>query len=373
MEHNGEDLAYLREQVITCIGNKRALLPFIAAAVDRVRERLGKKRLRILDLFSGSGIVARFFKQYSEFLLANDLELYSFMVNSCYLSNVETVPTKRLGQALKYLRATLERPRPGFFHELYAPEDDRNIRPGERVFYTKENALILDTARAALDDVDKDLRVFLLAPLLAEASIHANTSGVFKGFYKGRDGIGRFGGHGGHALSRITGRIELRLPIFSRFSCEHRVARSDAGPLTASLSGSDDFDLAYLDPPYNQHPYGSNYFMLNLLAENRRPERISQVSGIPVDWNRSPYNKKSVARESLFSLISALPARFILISYNSEGFIPHEDFLGFLRAMGRLELIQTPYNTFRAGRNLAERPIHVVEFLYLLEKNDAAG
>ncbi|MDR0684304.1 MAG: DNA adenine methylase [Spirochaetaceae bacterium] len=26
-------------------------------------------------------------------------------------------------------------------------------------------------------------------------------------------------------------------------------------------------DLAYLDPPYNQHPYGSNYFMLNLILD----------------------------------------------------------------------------------------------------------
>ena len=32
-----------------------------------------------------------------------------------------------------------------------------------------------------------------------------------------------------------------------------------------------DLDLAYFDPPYNQHPYGSNYFMLNLLVHYRRP------------------------------------------------------------------------------------------------------
>ena len=52
-------------------------------------------------------------------------------------------------------------------------------------------------------------------------------------------------------------------------------------------------DVAYLDPPYNQHPYGSNYFMLNLLASGREPaaEELSQVSGIPKNWNRSHYNK----------------------------------------------------------------------------------
>ena len=28
-------------------------------------------------------------------------------------------------------------------------------------------------------------------------------------------------------------------------------------------------DLVYLDPPYNQHPYGSNYFMLNTIYETK--------------------------------------------------------------------------------------------------------
>ena len=54
-------------------------------------------------------------------------------------------------------------------------------------------------------------------------------------------------------------------------------------------------DLLYLDPLYNQHPYGFNYFMLNLLCDYRRPERISRVSGIPRDWNRSPYNGRRTA------------------------------------------------------------------------------
>ncbi len=364
-----EDPAYLREQVITCIGNKRALLPVIGAAVERVGKRLGRKKLRILDLFSGSGIVARFFKRHADRLVANDLELYSAVANSCHLSNAATVPHARLAQALAHIGNALKHPRPGFFCELYAPEDDTRIRPGERVFYSRENALILDTARAAIEEVDEDLRVFLLAPLLAEASVHANTAGVFKGFYKGRDGVGRFGGEGGHALQRIMGRIEPRLPVFSRFTCESRVVRGDAGALSARLRDEGaEFDLAYLDPPYNQHPYGSNYFMLNLLAENRRPERVSKVSGIPDDWNRSAFNRKREAREALFSLVAGLPARFILISYNSEGFVSHNEFTGFLRSLGKLELVETPYNAFRASRNLSERAMHVVEFLYLLEK-----
>ena len=45
--------AFLREQLITYIGNKRALLPFIGKGLDYVKKRLNKNRLNCLDLFSG--------------------------------------------------------------------------------------------------------------------------------------------------------------------------------------------------------------------------------------------------------------------------------------------------------------------------------
>ena len=69
-----EDPAFLREQIITYIGNKRALLDFIGSAVQRVKSRLGKQKLVAADLFSGSGIVSRFLKQHASLLISNDLE-----------------------------------------------------------------------------------------------------------------------------------------------------------------------------------------------------------------------------------------------------------------------------------------------------------
>ena len=53
------------------------------------------------------------------------------------------------------------------------------------------------------------------------------------------------------------------------------------------------FDLAYFDPPYNQHPYGSNYFMLNTIAkwdfiapslELNESGRLREKAGIRHDW-----------------------------------------------------------------------------------------
>ena len=114
---------------------------------------------------------------------------------------------------------------------------------------------------------------------------------MFKGFYKDRTtGIGKFGGSNGDALSRIKGRIELDVPVLSRFECDMEIQQQDANELVRQLRG---LDLAYLDPPYNQHPYGSNYFMLNLLVDYQKPQHVSNVSGIPTDWQRSDYNVRS--------------------------------------------------------------------------------
>lgn len=361
-----EDPRFLSEQLITYIGNKRALLPLIGRGVRAVIQRTGLKKLRVFDAFSGSGVVSRFFKQYSSVLYCNDLELYSNIINTCYLSNQSSVSQEELSRISAALCCDIETtPSPGFISELYAPADDENIQAGERVFYTRRNAVYLDTARQLINLLPPQIRPYFLAPLLTQASVHTNTSGIFKGFHKNAAGIGQFGGRGRNALQRILAPISIPLPIFSRFECEHRVLQQDATEAACSLP---ELDLAYLDPPYNQHPYGSNYFMLNLLAEYKKPQNTSRVSGIPTDWHRSAYNTKAKAAESLSNLIGTISAPHILISYNSEGFITPHEMESLLRTHGRVTLMKQDYATFRGCRNLRNRATHVHEFLYLVER-----
>ncbi|AEJ18255.1 DNA adenine methylase [Gracilinema caldarium] len=369
--HNleGENPAYLSEQLITYIGNKRALLSFIAQGLDLVRERLGKDRITAFDVFSGSGVVARLLKRYAERLYVNDIEAYSSIINSCYLANKSTLDSKELDHWYHWLKAQLTEDalRPGFISELYAPQCMEQVQPGERCFYTPRNAWYLDTARQLIELVPVRLQSFFIGPLLAEASVHANTAGVFKGFYKdAHTGRGQFGGKNRDALSRILGPIELQLPVFSNFNSEVHIFRQDANSLIHHI---DEVDLAYIDPPYNQHPYGSNYFMLNLIAEYRRPFAVSPVSGIPVDWQRSNYNKRHRAFEAFQELVSSIRARYLLISFNSEGFITLSEMLDLLQCVGKTQVLETKYNAFRGSRNLRNRPVHVTEYLYLVEKS----
>jgi len=364
-----ENPVFLTYQLITYIGNKRTMQDFLGNGLKIVQNRLGKAKLDTFDVFSGSGVVSRYLKQYSRLLITNDLEKYASVINQCYLTNENSFDHFQFRKIYSDIIRKLENEplHSGFITEMYAPLDDKNIKKGERVFYTTRNAKYLDTARTLIDDAPEEYKKYLLAPLLSEASIHANTSGVFKGFYKNSDtGIGRFGGKNEDALYRITGGIKIPYPVFSNFNCDFHVFTGDSNLVCENLP---EVDVAYLDPPYNQHPYGSNYFMLNALLDYKKPEAVSTVSGIPVDWNRSAYNRNNFAYNALSELVNKLNAKYLLISFNSEGFVPLGQMTEMLEKYGRLTVLETKYNTFRGSRNLFGRDIHVKEYLYLLEKS----
>lgn len=386
-ENSLENTQYLTEQLITYIGNKRSLLSFIGEGVEHVCKTLGKEKLDTFDVFSGSGIVSRFLKQYSDNQYANDMEDYGKIISSCYLANKSEVDSAYLTELHVRLKAlcTKQLPDflndemtsfksdslPGFISEYYAPHNMEDIHMGERCFYTPYNACYIDCMRKNISEiVPQELSPFFIAPLLSEASIHANTGGVFKGFYKNsKTGIGKFGGNGANALTRINGHISLPYPVFSNFESRIRVFQNDANIL-AGENQVPHVDLAYIDPPYNQHPYGSNYFMLNLIANYRKPDQsiMSRVSGIPKDWNRSLYNKKRMASQTFLELAAKLDTKYLLVSFNNEGFISEEEMVTLLTSVGKVTVLESKYNAYRASRNLNSRSIHTKEYLYVVEK-----
>jgi len=361
-----ENEEYLTTQIITYIGNKRSLLGFIGDAIDVVKKKLGKDKLDIVDIFSGSGIVSRYLKQHSSKLIANDLEEYAYIINKCYLSNKKDIDMDELVSWYNYLKEQLDGElHSGIISEMYAPKDINNIQLGERCFYTTRNARYIDTARQLIDNIPEQYRQFFIAPLLTEASVKNNTSGVFKGFYKNsKTGIGQFGGNDENALSRIKKDIDLPFPVFSNYNCDVEIYKEDANKLVSKL---DVADLIYMDPPYNQHPYGSNYFMLNVINKYKRPKEVSSVSGIPKDWNRSKFNQAREALKTFENLCKKAKARYLLISFNSDGFIKKEEMVKMLSKIGNVTVMEKKYNTFRGSRNLNNRDIHVKEYLYLVE------
>lgn len=357
---------YLKDQIITYIGNKRKILPFI----ERSLNQIGIKDYTFLDLFSGSGIVSRLAKVHgAKKIIANDLEYYSMVLNSVFLRNEEG--NKKEFEEMK--QEILSKPLfEGWVSENYAPKDDNDIQRGERCFYTRENALIIDSYIEALRNEPCEVADIFLAPLIYEASVHTNTSGVFKGFYKNKQGIGQFGGEGRNALQRICGKIDPQFPVFCPNETENIIISADASSVvkdTKIVEQAKGIDITYIDPPYNQHPYGSNYFMLNAIAKCKCPDEISKVSGIPKDWNRSIYNKRVEGVMQLLKDIENVDSKYVLLSYSSEAYLPIKDMVAELAKIGLITNLQEiDYNTFRGCRNLKDRNIKLKEYLITIRK-----
>ena len=357
---------YLTNQIITYIGNKRKILPFI----ERSLNQIGIKDYTFLDLFSGSGIVSRLAKVHgAKKIIANDLEYYSMVLNSVFLRNEEG--NKKEFEEMK--QEILSKPLfEGWVSENYAPKDDNDIQRGERCFYTRENALLIDSYIESLKEVPCEIADMFLAPLIYEASVHTNTSGVFKGFYKNKQGIGQFGGEGKNALQRICGKIDPQFPVFCPNETENIIISADASTVvkdTKIVEQAKNIDITYIDPPYNQHPYGSNYFMLNAIAKNKCPDEISKVSGIPKDWNRSIYNKRVEGVMQLLKDIENVDSKYVLLSYSSEAYLPIKDMVAELAKIGLITNLQEiDYNVFRGSRNLSNRPKKLQEYLITIRK-----
>lgn len=360
---------FFTSHLITYIGNKRRLLTFLHRSFLKIQEKLGKEKMIILDGFTGSGAVARLLKAFACELHVNDLEDYSETINNAYLANKSGVNIDELKKYINWLNENRisTKPKPGFIEKNYAPKNEVDIQPGERVFYTNVNAKIIDGIRNLIEtEIPNKYKVFCLAALLVKASINNNTSGVFKGFHK-KNGIGHFGGQGENALSRIKKEIFLEMPIFSDFECPVYVHKKDINTLVNNKD-LPEFDLVYYDPPYNQHPYGSNYFMLNIINEGKPREIQDGVSGIAKVWNKSAYNKRRIAEEAMEKLIKDTRSKFIAISYNNEGIIPINTFKSILSKYGTWQLEEQDYNAYRGSRNLRDRSIKVKELLWILEK-----
>jgi|GEM_PF-2984130 len=122
-----EDPRYLTRQIITYIGNKRALLGPIGIAIEQVKRRLDKKKLRVADLFSGSGIVSRYLKAHASLIISNDIEDYATVISQCYLRNISTVDLQTISEIVTDLNhKVMTIPLPtGFIEELYAPRDEK--------------------------------------------------------------------------------------------------------------------------------------------------------------------------------------------------------------------------------------------------------
>ena len=389
---------FLAKQIIAYIGNKRRLLSLIHKALVSCCGGSARGQ-RFLDLFAGSGVVSRLAKAMDFRVFANDWEDYARILNRAYLEIHESdLPGmfRQYGGLSRLIEALNRLPDPDpeeqYIARHYSPssfETEGNDFQRERLFYTRENGLILDRLRNRLEllypedacagSPEKSReKTLLLGILLYKAATHTNTSGVFKACHKG------FGGHGREALKRILARIELEMPVLINSTFRPEIFQEDAGDFVRNLRISKNrVNIAYLDPPYNQHQYGSNYHLLNTLSRWDKPainNRLNEAgvleekAAIRKDWTdtRSDYCYRDKAGGAFENLLAGLEADYILLSYSTEGILPFEEILAMCSRKGSVRLETGAYTKYPGGKQSSTRSNRNIEMVIIVNTNEKA-
>ena len=374
---------YLKENLIAYIGNKRRLLPFIENVFLEILDK-DKNIKTVLDLFAGSGSVSRLLKTLDLEVYSNDWEYYSYILNYAHI-HVNIEETKNMFIHTGGLQNTIEtinninriKNKDRYISKYYSPKNDYNPDlKNERLFYTQYNGTKIDIIRHNIEELYKNNAInqkeyfYLIASLIYEAATHTNTSGVFKAFHSG------FGGRNKDALSRILTPISLKeLPLYN--GKKGYVSMLDANEF-AIKNKDKKFDLVYLDPPYNQHQYGSNYHLLNTIALWDKPKinkniyingKKTDKGGIRKDWikTKSDYCYKKTAKNSLINLLDNINANHIVMSYSTDGIIEFDDLISILENKGDLKIATSEYVKYRGAKRSIVNKTKNIEYLFIID------
>ncbi len=297
------------------IGSKRVLVPII----ERIARRLPIESAA--DVFAGTTRVGQGLRRAGLRVLSNDVASYSEALGQAYIAADETVDRERLRGLLAHLSALPGED--GYFTQTFCVQS-RFFQPhaGRRV-----DAIRNEIDRLELTPVERGL---LLTSLMEAADRVDSTCGLQMAYVK-------------KWAPRSFNPLDLREPA-AVHGPAGTVSRVDANELAGRLG---DYDLAYLDPPYNQHSYFSNYHIWETLMRWDAPE-VYGVACKRVDCrtNKSEYNSKPRSWRAFSSLIEQLPTPWIVVSFNNEGYHDPEQVAAVLAEKGYMRSVAIDFKRY---------------------------
>ncbi|MCC6876009.1 MAG: DNA adenine methylase [Sandaracinaceae bacterium] len=299
--------------MIKYIGSKRLLLPPIVAAA----RAFGDVR-SALDLFSGTARVARALKQTGLHVIANDHNAYAATLARCYVqadARRWREPAERLIAELRSAPAC-----DGYFTQTFA-RDARYLQP--------HNAMRVDGIRDAIAELDlpQELEAIALTSLMEGADRVDSTTGVQMAYLK-------------EWSARSHRDLELRVPeLVEGCGC--------ALELDALEAAGADADVAYVDPPYNQHSYLGNYHVWETLVRWDAPATYG-IANKRIDCKdrRSPFNRRHEIAPALERVIAALRAKHLVVSFSDEGYLDRDELERMLASRGHVRVISIDYKRY---------------------------
>ena len=306
--------------MIKYIGSKRTLVPRILAYAKAIRDRTGAGSFS--DVFTGTTRVAQALKRAHFQVTANDLASYSEVLAIAYIEADANLHRGPLTAAkLGHLNALPGRD--GYFTQTFCV-DSRYFQPG--------NGRRIDAIREEIDRISDDRveHAILLTSLLEAADRVDSTTGLQMAYLK-------------EWAPRSFNAMELRMPLL--IPGPGTALREDANALAAAMAP---VDIAYLDPPYNQHSYFSNYHIWETLVRNDSPETYGVAcKRIDCRVTKSAYNAKARSWASFESLVRTIPAKHLIVSFSNEGYFAHDDLVALLEStFGEVEAVPVDFRRY---------------------------
>ncbi len=250
------------------IGSKYSLLPFLDECITEIAgER--KANETFCDLFAGTGVVGRYFKEKGYKIIANDLQYYSYVLIKHYIANHKVMHFEGLRNEIPTLiNFEKEEDRGeivcnylnniqsvyGFVYNNFC-KGNRTDNEEYRLYFSNENGAKCDAIRTKIESWYKENKInrneyyFLLTTLLENIDKVANTASVYGAFLK--------------KLKSSALKPLKMIPAQTIYNGnEHFVYNKDANQLVREIKA----DILYLDPPYNQRQYSANYHVLETIA-----------------------------------------------------------------------------------------------------------
>lgn len=335
------------------IGNKELLLPEILKLLDK--KGLLKSSLTLYDAFCGSGAVSHGLKSHLRIIAGDSLKWCVTYTSGRINSKKSTF--EGLGfdpfEALNNSRETKK----GFFYKNYSPGSS------PRMYLSAENAGRVDFFRSKIETwkvnnlISEGEYHFLLASLIESISAVSNTAGVYGAFLKKWD-------------SRALKPIKLAAVGSTKESVQgFKYVSGNAEDLAKEIK----CDIIYLDPPYTQNQYGTQYHIFETLVLQDKPKLSAVTGSRPVTPMKSDWSKNFKAHIAFDKTIATTKAKHIIMSYNSEGIMSKEFILASLRRYckeGSVECIQIPFRKYRNFKSKSTGDLF--EYIFYGEKKEPA-
>jgi adenine-specific DNA-methyltransferase len=296
--------------VIKYLGSKRRLVPVLGEIAARV------DACSALDLFTGTTRVAQEFKRRGLHVTACDNARYAEVFARCYVgTDRDAVDLDELAAAVEHLDALPGRP--GYVTETFCVRS-RYFQPG--------NGERIDAMR---DELERSYRGSWLYPVLLTALIEAadrvdSTTGVQMAYVK-------------DWAPRSNAPLRLRTPAL--LAGPGRAVRGDAVQI-APVAG--EHDLVYLDPPYNQHRYYTNYHIWETLVAWDAPEHYGIACkrlDSRTEATKSVFNRKRLMPAALRQTIAAVRGRVVVVSYNNEAWVRLDELIDMCSVHGTVAVL----------------------------------